>query len=186
MLTDAQRYEIKKSKARETSRRLSLAGREISGRLPARLEPWPVFADAAAFASAFSQTPRVVAEVLHAALSGRYGCVALLGHTQRLAGIVLQAVCRELESSDPLCRAFPEVCHVMRAMGGVGQRRPVWRGDDTGVQLLPNFVRLNYLPENRADGCRLIALKKKKYRTWEPQEIPVFDDDDRPAHLIDL
>jgi len=170
---------------RERSRQQSIAAREIAGATTFEATPRvaTVFTDAAAFASEFRIASPSVAAAIHAALSGQFSFVALLGHRKAGAVSVLADVRRELETNAGLLATFPEVCYPLRKMEGIGQRRLLWRGEPIGAELHPDLIRLPIRPANLAAGCRIVAIKITP--EWiGPQRLPAFMDDSRPHFEI--
>lgn len=180
MPTLAEKYELHKSRARERSRELSAAAREIASDSPGPGQHWRQTGDAGAFAREFGIASPSVAGAIHAALSGQHGTVALMARTKALAIAVLADIRRQLECNDLLLAAFPQVCYPIRRLEGIPQRRLLWNGEPTGVELRPDMIRLPVNPVNPANGCRIVAVKKNQWMDTRAQWLPAFFDDQRP------
>lgn len=88
--------------------------------------------------------------VLWAILRGHHELVGLIGATSAAARELLDSLKVELESNELLAADFPEVCHAIRMLEGINQRRLLLDGERVVVKFTKDSILLPSLPENPA------------------------------------
>jgi hypothetical protein len=125
---------------------------------------------------------------LWAALYGHREFVCLIGSDEGHAADTLDAIKTELEANDLLGADFPEVCHPIRALGGIANRcaGQLYRGKRTHIGWTAREVVLPTIAGSRASGAivkvagltgRIRGMKYKRAdgRTVRPSLV-VLDD----------
>jgi len=87
---------------------------------------------------------------LWAIVRGRHELVGLIGATSAAARELLDSVKVELESNELLAADFPEVCHPIRCLEGINQRRLLLDGERVVVKFTKDYILLPSLPPNPA------------------------------------
>jgi hypothetical protein len=91
--------------------------------------------------------------VLWAILCHAHPFIMLIAATKQKAKDLLLSIRTELEYNDALLEDFPEVCHAIRKLEGVNQRRPLFNGQPIVVKMTKTELLLPQLPGTAAKGA---------------------------------
>ncbi|NOX52998.1 MAG: hypothetical protein GXP27_00885, partial [Planctomycetes bacterium] len=133
------------------------------------------------------KTSLLEAATLWAILSGRRRAVALIGPDEQHATERAQNLRAAIEYNDRLAQDWPEVCHGVRCLRGVGQRRLLYRGKPVRYELSGKRLVLARLGDRGIETgavvwcagvtgqIRGMAYRGPDGRVWRPQVIIVDD-----------
>lgn len=95
---------------------------------------------------------------LWASFKGRAPYVLLIGASADAASGMLKTLKTYLESNDELAADFPEICHPIRRLEGINQRKLLFNGEPIKIQFTARFIVLPSLPRNPAAGNVIEAV----------------------------
>lgn len=97
-----------------------------------------------------------LAAVMWAAMTGRRAFSLLIGATEADAEESLDIISAELEGNDLLAEDFPEVCHPIRCLEGIHQRKLLLNGKPVAIQMQNKEI---VLPDVVDSKCRGFLIK---------------------------
>jgi len=96
------------------------------------------------------KTSLVECGVLWADFRGCHELIALIGATEEAGKEMLSSLVTELQTNDLLAADFPEVCHAIRQLEGINQRRLLLDGRRVSIKLTDRYIVLPNIPPNPA------------------------------------